>query len=123
MTGEFLCVLCPKGCSIDAEFTGDKPPKLTSFTGASCIRGQEWIRQEIEHPLRTIATSVPVKNGDMICASVRTDKPVALEKVMAVMAAIREQCPDAPLSIGDVLLVDPAGVDTRIIVTRNVKRA
>lgn len=122
MTGEFLCVLCPNGCSIDAEFTEDKPPKLISFTGAKCMRGRTWIRQEIEHPLRTISTSVPVQNGDMICASVRTDKPIPLEKVMEVMAEIRHLCPQAPVAIGEVLLDCPAGTDAKIVVTRNVSR-
>lgn len=122
MKGEFLCVLCPNGCAIDAEFTTDRPPKLTSFTGARCTRGEEWIRQEVERPLRTITSSVPVRNGEMICASVKTNKPIPLEKIMDVMAEIRTVYPEAPLAMGDVLLDAPAGTDTKIIVTRSVNR-
>jgi len=122
MNGEFLCVLCPKGCDIVAEYTYGKPPKLISFTGATCERGGEWIRREIECPLRTVSTSVPVKNGSMICASVRTDEPVPLDKVMNVMAEIRRLHPEAPLVIGDVLLRSPAGTGVNVIVTRNVSR-
>lgn len=122
MKGEFLCVLCPNGCAIDVEFTDDRPPKMTSFAGAHCTRGEEWIRQEVERPLRTIATSVPIKNGEMICASVKTSTPIPLEKIMDVMAEIRTVYPEAPLVIGDVLLNNPAGTNTKIIVTRNVNR-
>lgn len=125
MKGEFLCVVCPNGCVIDAEFSQgkrEKPPRLLEAAGHRCSRGLTWVRQEIENPMRTIATSVLVRNGDAISASVRTTRPIPLEKVMDVMAVIRRENPDAPLCIGQILLARPAGTDTEIIVTRNVGR-
>lgn len=123
MKGEFLCVVCPNGCVIEAEFSQgerEKPPKLTEAVGHRCSRGLKWVRQEIENPMRTIATSVPVRNGNSISASVRTTKPIPLAKVMDVMDVIRRENPEAPLRIGQVLLAGPAGTDTEIVVTRNV---
>ena len=122
MKGEFLCVVCPNGCAIEAEFTTDKPPKLLRASGQRCPRGLDWVRQEIENPMRTIASSVLVQNGDFIAASVRTATPIPLEKVGAVMAAIRNQYPEAPLYIGQVLIENVAGTDADVIVTRNVLR-
>ena len=70
--GEFLCVVCPNGCFIEAEYAPGHPTTLLSNGGNRCVRGKDWVRQEIENPERTIATSVPVRGGDFLLASVRT---------------------------------------------------
>lgn len=122
MKGEFICVVCPNGCLIEAEFTGQKPPELLNFSGHKCQRGATWVKQEIENPIRTFSTNVLVKNGSFITASVRTTKPVPLGMVMPVLVEIRKLRAEAPLRIGAVLLSNPAGTDTDIIVTRNVDK-
>ena len=119
---EFTCVICPAGCFIEAELSGDTPAKLKSLSGNRCEKGETWVRQEIENPMRTVSGSVTVYNGDFICASVRTKNPIPLAKIPGVMSEIRKLRLEAPLSIGDVLLVNPAGANTEIIVTRAVKR-
>lgn len=125
LRNEFVCVVCPNGCTIDAEFepgTRETPPRLISFEGAKCARGEAWIRQEIESPMRTIATNVLVRGGDCINASVRTSRPIPLHAVLDVMAALRDVVLDAPVAIGRVVLKNPAGTDTDIIATRNVNK-
>ncbi|MDR3331228.1 MAG: DUF1667 domain-containing protein [Synergistaceae bacterium] len=118
--GEFICVVCPNGCAIDAEFIPGDSPKLIAFSGAKCPRGEKWLRQEIESPMRTIATSVLVRDGDYICASVRTKSPIPLAKVRDVMNSLRGMEIDAPVRVGQTIIVGPAGTDTEIIATRDV---
>ena len=120
---EYTCVICPAGCLIEAEISDEPQPKLKSLTGNRCDKGEVWVRQEIENPMRTIAGSVTVSGGDFLCASVRTNRPIPLAKVHDVMAEIRKLRLEAPVATGEVLLVNPAGVDTDIIATRTVKRA
>lgn len=122
MKGEFICVVCPNGCLIDAVFSEEKPPKIVTFCGHKCAKGESWIKQEIENPLRTFSTNVLVENGNFIIASVRTTKPVALTKVSEIITEIKQTVIKAPLCIGDVLLVNPAGTDTEIIITRNIEQ-
>lgn len=122
MKGEFICVVCPNGCPIDAEFTADKPPKVISATGYLCKKGLAWVQQEIENPMRTISSSVRIKGGNFLMASVRTQTPIPLEKVGEVMAEIRNCHPAAPVHIGDVLIADAAGTGADIIFTRDVER-
>lgn len=122
LRGEFLCVLCPNGCSIDVEFIKRPVPKLIFAEGSKCERGDAWILQEIEEPMRAIASNVLVEGGDFITASVRTSKPIPLEKISAVMDAIRPIVLEAPVKLGQVVLTKPAGTDTDIIATRNVAR-
>jgi CxxC motif-containing protein len=120
--GEFVCVMCPNGCQIDAEYEAYFPPRLVAFRGNTCPKGAEWIKQEIESPMRTIATSVPVKGGDFISASVRTNRPIPKDKIFPVMDEIRALGTlPAPLHIGQALLKDPAGTDTDVVVTRGVE--
>ena len=122
----FLCVVCPNGCVIDAELEdsgeSDGKLRLVGVAGNLCDKGEDWVRREIENPMRTIAGSVLVKNGDYITASVRTTRPIPLARVMEVMNKIRAQNPEAPLRIGQVLIPNPCGLDTDIIVTRSVNR-
>jgi CxxC motif-containing protein len=72
--------------------------------------------------MRTIATSVPVEGGDCILASVRTARPIPLDKVRAVMDMLRDMTLEAPVRIGQVVANGPAGTDTEIVATRNVKK-
>jgi len=121
---EFTCVLCPSGCLIEAELTGEHPPKLKSFSGNRCPKGEGWVKQEIENPMRTIATSVPVRGGDFGNVSVRTARAIPREKIFEVMDAVRALGTlDAPVRIGQVILNNPAGADTEVIATREVNRA
>lgn len=120
---EFICVVCPNGCSIKTEYEEGPPMKLISAEGYRCPKGREWVKQEIENPMRTFSSSVLVKDGDFLEASVRITKPIPLSKVFDVMDEIRGLHPSAPLHIGDVLLENPAGTDTEVIVTRNVGKA
>jgi CxxC motif-containing protein len=70
--------------------------------------------------MRTIASGIPVEDGDFKLVSVRTDAPIPLGKIFEVMAAIKEKRVTAPVAIGDILIPGPAGTDCNIIATRNV---
>jgi CxxC motif-containing protein len=120
--GKFICVVCPNGCVIDAEFIPGSKPKLISFANAGCSKGERWIKQEIETPMRTISTSVLVKGGDYVCASVRTKTPIPLERVMDVMDALKDIVIEAPVHIGQTIISSPAGIDAEIIATREVAK-
>lgn len=117
---ELICLVCPNGCSIHVDYEEGNPPRLVRAEGARCPRGETWAQQEIEDPRRTFSTSVRVFGGDFLEASVRLTKPVPLSKVFEVMAEIKKIGLKAPLAIGDVILVNPAGTETEVIITRNV---
>lgn len=117
---EFTCVVCPNGCWIKVCYEESAPPRLIGVEGARCLRGESWAKQEIESPMRTFSSSVIVSGGDFLEASVRLTKPVPLVKVFEVLAEIKKIRLSAPLKIGDIVLRNPAGTETEVIVTRNV---
>lgn len=118
---EFLCVICPNGCDLVVTAEDTSPPKVLDVTGHLCPRGVDYAVSEVERPLRSIASSVRVRGGEMPLASVRTDRPIPLEAVFGVMEEIRRCVAEAPVRIGDVLLENPAGTVCRILATRNVE--
>ncbi len=119
---EYTCVLCPNGCPLVAYVDDDETPVIAKVEGSVCPKGEDWVRQEILNPMRTISSSVRVRGGDAPLASVRTDRPIPLARIMDVMEEIRKVTVDAPVEIGAVVLSRPAGCDTDIIVTRSVRR-
>ncbi|NLT68256.1 MAG: DUF1667 domain-containing protein [Acidobacteria bacterium] len=122
-TKEFTCVVCPNGCPIVVNIDDDETPVITHIEGSTCKKGEEWVHQEIENPMRTISSSVVVTGGDCILASVRTNRPIPLGRIMKVMEEIKQVTVIAPLAIGDVVLRNPAGCDTEIVATRSVAKA
>ena len=55
MTKEIICTVCPMGCHILVEGEGEQ---VTSITGYTCRRGEEYGRQEFSHPVRILTTTV-----------------------------------------------------------------
>lgn len=119
---EYTCVVCPNGCSLRIEVKDGEKPEFIRVEGNICKRGETWARQEVENPMRTIASSVLVRGGVFPLASVRTDFPIPLQSIMPVMEEIRQKILDAPVQIGDLVIEGPANTDCRIIVTRSVQK-
>jgi CxxC motif-containing protein len=122
MKKELICVICPNGCQLQAEIQEGDRPAVTNVTGNLCDKGPEWARQEIINPMRTIASSVLVEDGDLPMVSVRTDSAIPLKKIFEVMKEIRAARVNAPVRIGDVIIEKVAGLTCNIIATRNVKK-
>ncbi|RCW50582.1 MULTISPECIES: DUF1667 domain-containing protein [unclassified Halanaerobium] len=115
---DISCILCPNGCNIKVKYLDDE---IIEIEGALCPKGNDYAKQEIKNPMRTLTSSVMVEGGDTSLVSVKTDKPVPLEKVMDIMNVIDDLRVNAPVSVGDIILDSPAGLDCSIVATREVK--
>jgi len=122
ITKELTCVVCPNGCPLTIEIEKEPVLKILKITGSTCKKGDPWAYQEIENPMRTIASSILVDGGDFKLVSVRTDSPIPLKAVPAVMDVIRKTKLNAPVKINTVLISKPAGQECNIIATRSVNK-
>jgi len=122
MRKELICVLCPKGCQLQAEIQEGQEPTAIDVIGNLCDKGPEWARQEIVNPMRTIASSVLVEQGDFPLVSVRTDSPISLKSIFHVMREIKAVKLKAPVKIGEIVIKNVAGLPCNIIATRNVQK-
>ena len=86
-------------------------------------KGEDYVRQELTDPRRTIATSVPVDGGELPLVSVRLNRPIPKTDIFRVMEAVNAVRLQAPVSIGQVVLADVCGLGADVIVTKNVPRA
>lgn len=113
----FTCIVCPNGCEIDAEYEG---AEVLAVTGNLCPKGRDYVVQELVDPRRTIATSVRVTGGDQPLVSVRLTAPIPKARIFDAMAAINACTLTAPVRIGDVVISRILGLDSDVIVTKDV---
>lgn len=118
MLKKYTCIICPNGCEIEEEVLDGE---IKSVSGFTCKRGEEYVRQEILAPKRTIASSVAVKNGELPVTSVRITKAVPKELIPEVMKEIKKQAVTAPVEAGTVLISNICGTDSDVICTKTVR--
>lgn len=114
MKRELICIICPRGCSLCAQTDG----RQVTVSGNACPKGQEYAVNECINPVRTVTATVRVSNRHNTMVSVKTAVPVAKDRMMDVMAALRNTQVKAPVHIGDVVLRNICGSD--IVVTKAV---
>ena len=114
MKRKLICIVCPKGCMLEAEISAD----TVSVTGNACPNGAKYAERECVNPVRTVTATVRVANRKDTMVSVKTETPVAKDSVKTVMECLRRIAVNAPLAIGDVALESVCG--SRIVVTKSV---
>ena len=105
MKRELTCIVCPLGCSLQAEMSEDG--EFLSVTGNTCPRGAVYARSECTDPQRTITTTVRCEDGSMV--AVKTDRTIPKDKMFRAMERINPVVVKLPVRIGDVLLEDVFG--------------
>lgn len=123
MLREFTCIICPNGCEItaDIEKKADGSLDIKSIEGATCPKGEAYVKQELTNPMRNIATSVLVKGGVLPLVSVRLTSPIPKERIFDAMAEIRRHTLTAPVKTGDVVVKGLLGYDSDVIVTKDIE--
>lgn len=119
MKQEFICIMCPQGCRLEAEWDRER---VCSITGNTCPKGADYAVQELVNPMRNIATSVLLEGGELELASVRLTKPVPKTRIFDIMEEIRKVRLQAPVSIGQVVIEDVLGLGSNVVITKNVKQ-
>jgi len=116
----FTCIVCPNGCELEARLENGQ---LQSVTGATCPKGEAYVRQEITDPRRTIASSVRVKGGTLPLVSVRLTQPVPKNRLFDVMNEIQKVELNAPVACGVCVIPNVLGLGSDVITTKKVSLA
>ena len=111
------CVLCPVGCEL--EVRKDEAGEL-DVQGNQCDKGAPFAVEEILHPKRNLATSVPIRNTAAKMVSVRLGDRVPREMIFPILAEIAKLRPEVPVCRGQVLIADVLGTGADVIATRTV---
>lgn len=111
------CILCPVGCEL--EVRRDEVGEL-QIQGSQCDKGVPFAVEEVLHPKRNLATSVPVKGTKTKMVSVRLSGPVPRDMIFPILAEIARLRPLAPVRRGQILIADVLGTGVDVIATRTV---
>ena len=104
MKKELTCIVCPIGCTLSVELEGER---VVSVSGNTCKRGETYAINEFTNPLRTVTTTVKCQNGAVV--PVKTETPIAKERIFEAMKIINNFVAPLPISIGDVIIEDVCG--------------
>ncbi len=114
MIKNITCIICPRGCALTVDINEND----VKVSGNACPKGERYGIDECTNPIRTVTSTVRVENRTDTMVSVKTETPIAKEKIFDVMQAIRNTTVNAPVRIGDVIIDDVCG--SKIIATKNV---
>lgn len=108
---KFTCIRCPIGCSLTVKKYADGKVLVS---GNSCARGEEYGKQELTEPRRTITTIKETKFGTL---SLKTDVAVKKEQYFDVLKEIANKKVTKNYQIGDVFIKNVLGTKSNIVVT------
>lgn len=118
MLKNYTCIVCPNGCDITVEV---KDKIIKSIKGATCIRGEKYVEQELTDPHRTISTSILLVGGELPLVSVRLSKSIPKEKIFNVMEVIKKTHLTAPVCEGQIVIENVLELGSDVIVTKDVR--
>ncbi len=114
MNKKITCILCPVGCIIDVQYSQDQ---IINISGNDCPRGKAYAASECTAPVRTLTTTVRLKDGGLL--PVKSAKPVQKDKIMEYAEILRNIVIKPPVAIGSVVLGNIGGSGIDIIAVRN----
>ncbi len=117
MIDTLTCIMCPIGCELQVIVLDEK----MEITGNKCEKGKEFAVEEILHPKRNLATSVPIQGCEHRMLSVRLDQRVPRDQIFPILNEISRLRPVPPILRGQVLIENILNTGSNVIATRTVK--
>ena len=114
---EIICITCPRGCHLKVD------EQSFAVTGNACPRGAVYGANELRNPVRVVTSTVVVEPAGANLPRrlpVKTDRPIPMEIIFAVMAELAGLRVRPPVKVGDILLPNVAGTDGNIVATKDL---
>lgn len=119
MKRTMTCIECPKGCALEIEADG---ARVISVSGNKCKRGDQYARQEVESPMRTLTTSVLTRGLELKMLPVRTSRPIPKGSLSAAMDAVKRLTVTSPVKAGAVVATDFLGLGVDLVACRPLNK-
>lgn len=110
-----ICITCPKGCHL----TVDEDNGYT-VTGNACPRGAVYGKNELQHPVRVITSTVKITGAAVPRLPVKTDKALPKEKMFACMSLLDGITVQSPVKVGQILAEHILDTDVNIVATKTM---
>jgi len=102
MIKEFVCIVCPNGCTLRAE---ELDSEIT-VTGNTCPKGEEYAKTELTCPTRTLTSTVATSFPSHPVLPVRTSAAIPKGEIKNAMTAINRLLVTTRLKCGDTVVKD-----------------
>jgi CxxC motif-containing protein len=109
---ELTCIVCPNGCRLSVEKEGEG----FAVSGNLCRRGEDFARNEMTNPMRTVTSTVKTAFA-MPALHVRTSGEIPKGKIGELMRLLAGVTVARPAGVGDVVVKDALGLGVDIIAT------
>ncbi len=119
-TKKIICVTCPRGCSLTIKMQNGQ---VLEVTGNNCKRGEIYAKSEMTDPKRMVASTVRIKGGVHPLLPVSLSEPFPKNRIMELMAFLKEYEAQAPVKMGDVLVKDLLGTQVSLIASRDMDKS
>jgi len=120
MIKTLTCIECPKGCRLTVET--DAQGHVIKVAGNQCEKGAAYGRNEAEHPVRILTSTVLTQGLPLKMLSVRTSAPIPRERIPEAMAAIKKIRVTQPVKIGQSVCDHFLGLDVQLVATRDLEK-
>ena len=80
MIKNITCIICPRGCALTVDINEND----VKVSGNACPKGERYGIDECTNPIRTVTSTVRVENRTDTMVSVKTETPIAKDKIFDV---------------------------------------
>ena len=119
MKKEFVCIVCPIGCRIQATVEDNQ---ILSIEGNRCPRGQQYVTQELTNPQRVLTSTMRVRNGDKKLVSVKSSSTLPKDQLQFCVSLLEDILVEAPITMNQVLVENIMNLGVDIIATTVIKK-
>jgi len=112
---EIICLGCPNGCHLTVTIDGT----TITVAGAKCDRGEDYAREEILEPKRTVTAVVRTNSARVPYVSVKTDRPFPRPLIPVLLQELYRLQIALPVRAGDVLIANSHDTGINVVYTRS----
>lgn len=109
---ELTCIVCPVGCRARVYVEGGRAVRWEQL---ECKAGEEYVKREVERPLRDFFTVVRVKGGGVL--PVRSTGPIPKEKLKEAVRELAAIEVEGPVRMGEVIVKNLLGLGVDVVAT------
>lgn len=109
---EYICIVCPKGCLLQVD-------KNNKVTGYKCLKGLDYVNNELLNPKRILTTTIKTNNDDIPRLPVKTNNPIDKDLIFDVKKIINETTINKSYKTGDIIISNILNLNVDIIATKD----
>lgn len=119
MNHTFTCIKCPLSCQVEVVAEGNV---IQEMKGHTCTQGETYVIDEFTHPVRTLTTTVRVRDGILPVLPVKSEKPLPKNLIRKCVEVLNTVTVKAPVKCGDIVCENVLDTGVNVVASRDLPR-